>query len=106
MSPHGAPTASYTLFHGLRVQRWNWQPLTSDDATINSQTVPPFHYSYRLNGIRLLILHRRLPWSPVSCSLIQVSLDSTPAYEAISYSWGNSNHTCAILVNGCVFQVT
>jgi hypothetical protein len=58
-------------------------------------------------GIRLVTLHRRLPWLQVHIGLEEVSLDSAPPYEAISYTWGeNPKMIKKIFVNGLPFYTT
>jgi hypothetical protein len=76
--------------------------------TISREPDVSFRYSplQSPRHIRLLILHRRLPSEPVSCSLVHFSLDHAPRYEALSYTWGNSNKARRIWVNGHSFEVT
>jgi hypothetical protein len=57
-------------------------------------------------GIRLVTLHRRLPYLQVQITLKEVSLDSAPLYEAISYTWGEPQRTKKIFVNGLPFYTT
>lgn len=43
------------------------------------------------NGeIRLLKIHRRIPFCDLTCELVHVSLDEAPPYQAISYYWGTN----------------
>ncbi|KAL3419459.1 heterokaryon incompatibility protein [Phlyctema vagabunda] len=46
------------------------------------------------------------PGSFVACTISHVSLDDTPSYTALSYSWGDASLTTPILIDGCIFQVT
>ncbi|KAF2434936.1 hypothetical protein EJ08DRAFT_730080 [Tothia fuscella] len=69
-------------------------------------------YKYRAldhdREIRLLKLHRE-PRNPrvVDISIIHVSLDDSPTYEAVSYVWGSSQSTQTIpLIDGCALSVT
>ena len=57
--------------------------------------------------IRLLYLApgRELIAQP-SCRLQKVCMSSSPAYEALSYTWGDANVTKPIQVNGRTFQAT
>ena len=50
--------------------------------------------------IRLLKLPQRKPRDEVWCEVIAVSLGHTPAYNAISYTWGSSEKTHEILLSG------
>ncbi|KAJ4253750.1 hypothetical protein NW762_010144 [Fusarium torreyae] len=62
--------------------------------------------------IRLLTLHQPLDDDPtVSCTLSHVALgpatDSVvPAYEALSYVWGEPDFSAPILLNGKLFSIT
>ena len=56
--------------------------------------------------IRLFKLLRRWPFGPVCGEILVVPLHSAPAYESISYTWGSSDITHMILVNGSYFPVT
>lgn len=42
----------------------------------------------------------------VQCRLRIVSLDAPPAYEGLSYVWGDSAERKVILVDGCKMEVT
>ncbi|KAN0102558.1 hypothetical protein V8E51_010871 [Hyaloscypha variabilis] len=58
-------------------------------------------------GIRLVTLHRRLPYFQVQIGLEEVSLDSAPPYEVISYTWGeNPKNTKKIFIDGLPFYTT
>lgn len=43
---------------------------------------------------------------PISCGLEVVSLDDNPAYEALSYVWGDPDIAVPIILETCKFQVT
>ncbi|RYP13310.1 hypothetical protein DL765_006933 [Monosporascus sp. GIB2] len=58
------------------------------------------------NSIRLFRLHRRLPFRPLSGTLIPVPLEDAPPYEAISYSWGDCKETSVVIVNGVSFKTS
>lgn len=92
----------WVLLHEIaRRGFWDDFPAASDFET-NWATQEEFAYT-RLAGdrhIRLLLLHSRIAMSDVHCSLLEVSMDSLPAYEAISYTWGDSRSTEDIWVNG------
>ena len=59
--------------------------------------------------IRLLVLH---PSEDIfnslsySCSLIHISMDENPDYEALSYVWGSEANKSNILINGGQLSVT
>jgi len=42
----------------------------------------------------------------VVCKLVTASLDAPPKYEALSYVWGDPDHTVPITVNGTDFPTT
>jgi len=42
----------------------------------------------------------------INCGLQEACLDDQPAFDALSYVWGNAKDTAAITVDGCCFQVT
>jgi Heterokaryon incompatibility protein (HET) len=42
---------------------------------------------------------------PLSCTVSHVSLDDTPAYTALSYTWGDTSRQRVILLNEAVFTV-
>ena len=56
--------------------------------------------------IRVLDLHPGPQDDTIRCSLRQVSLDSSPQYKALSYTWGNVAQTRPILVDGQRFEAT
>lgn len=56
--------------------------------------------------IRLLTLHRRLPYFPVRVSLNTSKLGSNSPYEAISYTWGDAKKNSKILIDGLPFDTT
>jgi hypothetical protein len=45
-------------------------------------------------------------WRPISCSVIESSLDSKPEYEALSYTWGNPHYLRWISLNGFDHHIT
>jgi hypothetical protein len=75
-------------------------PLVSPNLFCQSRARPGFrlpvmaHYQYNPLGdldIRLLCLHQGNPGDPLRASLSNVSLQSNPTYEALSYAWGDSS---------------
>ncbi|PQE20174.1 Heterokaryon incompatibility protein [Rutstroemia sp. NJR-2017a BBW] len=71
-----------------------------------------FHYrplDTSRREIRLLVLH---PAEDIfdlfrySCTLVHVSLDEDPDYEALSYVWGSKANKQKILIDGRQFEVT
>jgi hypothetical protein len=55
--------------------------------------------------ILLLVLHPRVAFAEIRCTLFEVSLNNIPSYEAILYTWGDANLTENILVNGKALSV-
>jgi len=62
---------------------------------------PPFHYSalQGQNDIRLLELKRGDQQEEIRISIIHTSLYQKPAYEALSYTWGDPSDTALIRCN-------
>ncbi|RYP19694.1 hypothetical protein DL765_003209 [Monosporascus sp. GIB2] len=56
--------------------------------------------------IRLLRLKRRRPFREIRCQLVVKDLRQCPAYDAISYHWGNREKTEPIFVDGRVMLVS
>ncbi|RYP66822.1 hypothetical protein DL769_005917 [Monosporascus sp. CRB-8-3] len=56
--------------------------------------------------IRLLRLKKRRPFGEIRCQLVVEDLRQCPAYDAISYHWGNGEKTEPILVDGRVMLVS
>lgn len=56
--------------------------------------------------IRALILHAGKVTDPITCSLQEISISEQPAYEALSYTWGDTNVTRPIEVDGAQFNAT
>jgi hypothetical protein len=58
-------------------------------------------------SIRLISLSPGADFSSaIHCSVYQVSLDSNPEYEAVSYAWGDPNIFETIFLDGFPFSVT
>jgi Heterokaryon incompatibility protein (HET) len=63
----------------------------------NVDNLPPHSYKPLLpNHIRLLRLERRLPFSPLRCSLHDSPLYGVPPYEAVSYGWAGESTNLSI----------
>ncbi|KAG0649579.1 Heterokaryon incompatibility [Hyphodiscus hymeniophilus] len=58
------------------------------------------------NETRLLRIHRWVPWAGVRTTISPKLISSTPPFEAISYTWGNSAKTHSIIVNGRPLKTT
>lgn len=58
------------------------------------------------NQIRILTLNSGGVHDPIKCALHIVSLDDQPAYEALSYTWGDPGVTKIIQVDGTQVNVT
>jgi hypothetical protein len=107
-------------------QRHRYSSCTS--GTKAEATYPSYEYHPLLTPrhIRLLLLHPRHPSGPVKCSLIPISLDDAPNFEAISYTvcytiaslltgknklmgcikWGSLTEKFSVLVDGQEIRVT
>lgn len=57
-------------------------------------------------GIRILRLEPGLEGDPIRCSLVHVDLDTSPAFEAISYAWGDAKDKRRIICNDRRFEIT
>ncbi|KAF2488663.1 HET-domain-containing protein, partial [Lophium mytilinum] len=83
-------SCGFALLHDNRV---HIDTRTDTDSTPK----PGSRYSYRpLNfelgqEIRLLVLHSGQPSDPIVCDLVHANLLDHPEYEAISYTWANSD---------------
>ncbi|PMD21171.1 HET-domain-containing protein, partial [Hyaloscypha hepaticicola] len=56
--------------------------------------------------LRLLILNPCTnPKEAIRCTLVKISLDSPPKYEALSYTWGEPVDDFEIIVNSVTFAV-
>lgn len=59
------------------------------------------------NEIRLVHVLPSLESAPrVECSLVHVSLDAQPVYQALSYTWDSNVLSETILLDGSPFKVT
>jgi len=56
--------------------------------------------------IRLLHIEKGEDPAPIRCKLSQVSVKSPPAYEALSYVWGDPEEKCMITWNNEQVPVT
>jgi len=56
--------------------------------------------------MRLLEIHRWLPFAGVRSTLHTITLENAPSYEAISYTWGSDAKTHTMRVNGLPFRTT
>src|SRR5689334_2388161 len=69
----------------------------------------PFRYD-NLSHSRAIRVLRLQPGSsraaPLVCKLTEVSLDDGPAYEALSYTWGDPGLRDSIVCNGVAVSVT
>jgi hypothetical protein len=66
-------------------------------------------YPTRLSDTEIRLLHilpSESPQSPVLCELRQYEIDDLPAYEALSYCWGDSAERREIVCNGATHWVT
>jgi hypothetical protein len=44
--------------------------------------------------------------SPLVCELRQYNLEDIPAYEALSYCWGDPSKQCSVVCNGGIYNIT
>jgi Heterokaryon incompatibility protein (HET) len=69
-------------------------------------------YSYRSvdpgsSGFRLAILQPSADSrAPISCNLVEVTLDEHPVYEALSYVWGDTKIQATVQIEGANLKVT
>lgn len=77
-------------------------------ARFSDPNPPTFKYSKlkEPDHIRLVLLHPRFGFRPISCTIMDGPYMRLLFYEAISYTWGNPDKTEEILVNGCRMKVT
>lgn len=70
----------------------------------------PTEYKYSklesAEDIRLILLHPRFGFRPVSCSLLQGPHMRLLFYEAVSYTWGSPKRVREIMVDGCTMRIT
>jgi len=68
----------------------------------------PLRYP-RLNtstdSTRLLILHPGRGEQRIRCDIHTTTFAQTPSYEALSYAWGESRDTRAIIINGVLVDI-
>lgn len=69
-------------------------------------------YSYRSvdsspRGFRLAIMQPSANFlAPITCNLVEVTLDDHPSYEALSYVWGDTNIVANLQIEGVCLKVT
>ncbi|QIW97251.1 hypothetical protein AMS68_002769 [Peltaster fructicola] len=88
---------------------WMWEAYATASLWMQHHFWPTDEFVYTSlasDEIRLLHLHRKLPFCGVRASIAIVRLDKLPTYEAISYTWGNSQDRCTILLQGKRFSTT
>lgn len=76
---------------------------------LSTTTTRTREYEYRPlldNEIRILELLPGSNSDSISCRLIHTSLDGSPNYEAVSYTWGSEPHDHFIYIDGKEKQVT
>jgi hypothetical protein len=66
-----------------------------------------FEYSpLQFNGFRLLeLISGHSLRADIHCRLQDYRLDSAPPYEALSYTWGDEESACQILLDGLPFHI-
>ncbi|PVH75645.1 HET-domain-containing protein, partial [Cadophora sp. DSE1049] len=69
--------------------------------------VPEFTYRVVKPGnIRLLLIHPRSYSEPIRCSLVEVSIEQPPRFEATSYTWGSEEKPGVAIVDGKLLRIT
>lgn len=58
------------------------------------------------NHIRLLHIEAGIYESPIRCRLVTTSLEASPPYEALSYTWGSPEQNVTIACDGVLLSVT
>lgn len=58
------------------------------------------------NEIRLLVLQPGVGWDPLHATLATCHLSRCPAFEALSYAWGNPEPIQPVFINGTRVMVT
>lgn len=78
------------------------------DAPICIMATPYKHRSLQnTRATRLLILKPAvISTKPLRCELLEISLDTAPAYEAVSYAWESQRPSSSILCNGHHLAIT
>ncbi|KAH7117448.1 heterokaryon incompatibility protein-domain-containing protein [Dactylonectria macrodidyma] len=71
-----------------------------DDIPVPHKRLEPGRY------IRLLRLHRKLPFQPVRGTLEHVPLDEAPSFVAISYTWGYTDPPYYVILDKVKYCVT
>jgi hypothetical protein len=108
----------YPIFYGYaarpawfsRAIRWMlfYRLWLRELARFSNPDPPMYKYSKleKPDHIRLVLLHPRFGFRPISCSMVEGPHMRLLMYEAISYTWGNPERTEEILINGCKMKVT
>ena len=119
LAPEPLTLARWILKYGT----WDWGPFflriyngwlsLSAIPEMKKPPDPSIRYVYKpldetRNEIRLLVINRRVPFVPISCALLHVSLDQQPPppFEAVSYVWGDSTRTHVVQVDGAAMPIT
>ena len=82
--------------------------IQSSPRKASEQCVRPFQHAPLPNSgeeIRVLSLEPGTDNEPLSCSLHHVKLSQKPAYEALSYMWGDASVQAMLHINGRAFPI-
>jgi hypothetical protein len=93
----------------LRWMMWLRRQFLRGPSSLSQPEISSFYIYKPLNShreIRLLRISRRLPSTEIETELIHVALENAPAYECISYTWGDATKTNRIFVNNLQFKVS
>lgn len=82
------------------------QSLAAIDPAENSSASPLYSPLPHEDSLRILELLPGDHSAPIACKLFVSRLSSSPAYEAISYAWGDPTSTVAISCEGHELHVT
>jgi hypothetical protein len=86
---------------------WNTKEQKTHNEKISEMTsIVYVPLSTEEKQIRTLILCSGKINDPIRCALRIVSLEEQPAYEALSYTWGDAYSTAPIEVDGARFDAT
>jgi hypothetical protein len=104
---HGLLVFVEVALHTLSLVSQRTKSTPIEPPLINFAGAGP-SYEYEALGtdrIRMLELLPSDDSQYISCRLHQVSLNSLPQYEALSYTWGTAKPCCAISIDGKKFMI-
>src|SRR2546423_13838883 len=99
-------TVCFAVFIAACVERWTTRQRPLREAECFKYSDNSLSSTDDHREIRLLKIHRWIPFVGVRTTLYPTSISSAEPYEAISYTWGSPTKTHTITVNGLPFQTT